>query len=193
VGELRARTAPRYASAVRSRSASAARSGAARLQFLLALALVLGGAALPFLGRTRGGAAAEWAGHALVFLVFLVFLGVLWPLSAGRLGRLLSGLLDLADRAPIRPLEIRPVPPSPEGPRLDAVDRPRPPRARRRGGVVLRLVAPLALILAGLGLVFLGFGGAPRLVAFAGFGLMGVGTAAIVFLGPTEDNGDGPG
>ncbi len=93
-------------------------------------------------------------------------------------------------------MEIRPVPPPPEGFRLDAVDRPRPPRApraRRRGGVVLRLVAPLALILAGLGLVFLGFGGAPRLVALAGFGLMGVGTAAIVFLGPTEDPGDGPG
>ncbi len=88
---MRARAAPRYPPAVRSRSASAARSGAACLQALLALALVLGGAALLFLGKTRGSAAAEWAGYALVFL------GVLWLLSAGRLGRLLSGLLDLAD------------------------------------------------------------------------------------------------
>jgi hypothetical protein len=61
----------------------------------------------------------------------------------------------------------------------------------RRGGVLLRLLVPFALILAGLGLVFWGFGGAPRLVALAGFGLMGLGTASIVFLGPTEEPGDG--
>lgn len=55
-----------------------------------------------------------------------------------------------------------------------------PPHPRRRCSTLLRVVVPFALILVGLGLIFLGFGSELQAAVFAGFALMGLGTLGIV-------------